>query len=161
MHHDLENAYIPSCTDCQRNKSTTTKPVGLSHPLPIPDARCDSVAIDFIGPLPVDNRCNYLHRPSRVIDKAGLTWVLMYISLFILSFLVDDLLPISFLMAEQLAEIFFDKWYCKNGLLLRLQQTLYVMILEKTALANQCKTKNVYKVTTHKQMAAVSTQIRQ
>src|ERR1700678_440384 len=28
MHHDLENAYIPSCSPCQRNKSRTTKPTG-------------------------------------------------------------------------------------------------------------------------------------
>lgn len=28
---------------------------GPLHPLPIPDKRFDSVAIDFVGPLPVDN----------------------------------------------------------------------------------------------------------
>jgi hypothetical protein len=39
---------------CQRNKSRTTKPVGPLHPLPIPDGRGDSITIDFIGPLPVD-----------------------------------------------------------------------------------------------------------
>ena len=31
MRRDLENAYIPSCADCQRNKSRTTKPVGPLH----------------------------------------------------------------------------------------------------------------------------------
>jgi hypothetical protein len=55
MRRDLEQAYIPSCSECQRNKSTTTKPIGPLHPLPVPDRRCNSVAIDFVGPLPVDN----------------------------------------------------------------------------------------------------------
>ena len=55
MRQHLEQAYIPSCSDCQRNKSRTTKPFGPLHPLPVPDRRCDSVAIDFIGPLPVDD----------------------------------------------------------------------------------------------------------
>ena len=54
MQHDLKMAYIPSCADCQQNKGSTTRPAGPLHPLPIPDSRCDSVAIDFIGPLPMD-----------------------------------------------------------------------------------------------------------
>ena len=49
-----ETAYIPSCTECLRNKSSTHKPTGPLHPLPIPDTRGDSVAMDFIGPLPLD-----------------------------------------------------------------------------------------------------------
>jgi hypothetical protein len=36
------------------NKSATTRPAGLLHPLPIPDKRGDSVTMDFVGPLPVD-----------------------------------------------------------------------------------------------------------
>lgn len=55
MRQDLEKAYIPSCTDCQHNKSSTQKPTGPLHPLPIPDDWGDSVAMDFIGPLPLDN----------------------------------------------------------------------------------------------------------
>jgi hypothetical protein len=54
MRRDLENTYIPTCAECQRNKSQTTKPLGSLHPLPIPDQRCDSIAMDFIGPLPLD-----------------------------------------------------------------------------------------------------------
>src|SRR5262249_5376608 len=54
MRKDLEEAYIPSCSKCQRNKSRTTAPAGPMHPLPIPERRGDSVAIDFIGPLPKD-----------------------------------------------------------------------------------------------------------
>jgi len=55
MRKDLEEAYIPSCEDCQCNKGPTHKPSGPLHPLPVPDARFDSVAIDFIGPLPLDD----------------------------------------------------------------------------------------------------------
>ena len=52
MRCDLEQAYIPSCSPCQRNKSRTTKPTGPLHPLPVPDARFEAVALDFVGPLP-------------------------------------------------------------------------------------------------------------
>src|ERR1700683_3191947 len=55
MHQNLENAYIPSCSDCLHNKSSTNKPMGPLHPLPIPDACGDSIAMDFIGPLPLNN----------------------------------------------------------------------------------------------------------
>jgi hypothetical protein len=40
------------------NKSSTRKPTGPLHPLSIPDDRGDSVAIDFIGPLPLDKNFN-------------------------------------------------------------------------------------------------------
>ena len=33
MRKDLEEKYIPGCQECQRNKSSTTKPVGPLHPL--------------------------------------------------------------------------------------------------------------------------------
>jgi hypothetical protein len=32
MHRDLENAYIPSCTECQRNKNCTLKPTAPTAP---------------------------------------------------------------------------------------------------------------------------------
>lgn len=51
MRKDLDQGYIPSCIDCQHNKSHTTKPAGPLHPLPIPEGccDCDSIAIDFVG----------------------------------------------------------------------------------------------------------------
>jgi hypothetical protein len=52
MHRDLEKAYIPSCMECLRNKSATCKHMGLLHPLPILDECGNSMAMDFIGPLP-------------------------------------------------------------------------------------------------------------
>ena len=55
MGRDLEKAYIPSCEDCQRNKSRTTKAPGPLHPLPVPDSRGSSIAMDFIRPLKPDH----------------------------------------------------------------------------------------------------------
>ena len=99
MRKDLEEGYIPSCAECLRNKSSTSKPSGPLHPLPIPDERCESVSMDFIGPLPPDNgfdciltMTDRLNSDVRIIPtKTTLT-------------------------AEELAVLFFDNWYCENGL---------------------------------------------
>ena len=99
MRRDLEEAYIPSCVECQRNKSSTTRPIGPLHPLPVPDHRCDSVAIDFIGPLPLDRAYDSI---VTFTDRLG-----------------SDvrLIPTSTtLKVEELAELFFKEWYCENGL---------------------------------------------
>ncbi len=40
------------------NKSPIMKPSGPLHPLPIPDNHGNSIAIDFIGPLPLDSGFN-------------------------------------------------------------------------------------------------------
>ena len=99
MRTDLEEGYIPSCIDCQRNKSATTKPRGPLHPLPVPDERCDSIAMDFVGPLPTDDGFDYL---LTITDRLG-----------------SDLrfVPTTKnVTAEQLAILFFDAWYCENGL---------------------------------------------
>ena len=58
MRTDLEEGYIPSCIECQWNKSSTSKPSGPRHPLPVPNDRCQSIAMDFIGPLPDDKGFN-------------------------------------------------------------------------------------------------------
>ena len=96
MHRDLENAYIPSCMACQRNKSSTTKPIGPLHPLPVPDARCDSVAIDFIGPLPVDNGLDTI---ITFTDRLGSD--------------IQIIPTVSSLTAEKLAELFFNNGIVK------------------------------------------------
>ena len=99
MRHDLERAYIPGCADCQRNKSRTTKPLGPLHPLPVPDSRCDSVAIDFIGPLPVDDGYDCI---LTLTDRLGSD--------------IRIIPTTCSLTAQELAEIFFREWYCENGL---------------------------------------------
>jgi Integrase zinc binding domain len=99
MRRDLEQAYIPACADCLRNKSCTTKLPGPLHPLPVPDARGSSIAMDFIGPLPLDNNFNCI--------------------LSITNHLGSDVRVVptnSNINAEDLALVFFNNWYCENGL---------------------------------------------
>jgi hypothetical protein len=99
MRRDLVEAYIPSCAGCMRNKSTTSAPAGPLHPLPVPDARGDSVAIDFIGPLPEDAGYNMLvTMTDRLNSDVRLVPCRDNIS------------------AEHFATLFFDHWYCENGL---------------------------------------------
>jgi len=103
MRRDLEKAYIPSCVECQRNKDRTSQPTGPLHPLPVPDKRFDSVALDFVGPLP---------------EEEGFDTVLT-----ITDTLRADihLIPIhSTYTAAQIATVVFDHWYCENGLMLHL-----------------------------------------
>ena len=99
MRTDLEKGYIPSCVDCQRNKSSTKPPVGPLHPLPIPDGRCDSISMNFIGPLPTDESHDCI---LTITDRLGSE---------------VRVIPMSInLTAHQLAVLFFDNWYCENGL---------------------------------------------
>lgn len=99
MRKDLQDGYIPSCLDCQHNKCLNSKPAGPLHPLPVPDERCDSTTLDFIGPLPLDKGHDTI---LTITDKLG-----------------SDIRIIpthSNLTAEALALLFFDNWYCENGL---------------------------------------------
>lgn len=99
MQRDLEEAYVPSCEDCQRNKSCTHKPADPLHPLPVPNARFDSVAIDFIGPLPPDEGFDTI---IMMTDRLGAD--------------IRIIPSHTTLTAEQFAMVFFNYWYCENGL---------------------------------------------
>ena len=99
MRKDLENAYIPSCADCLRNKAPTTRPAGPLHPLPVPDDRGSSIAMDFVGPLPLDEGYDCI---LSITDRLG-----------------SDvrIIPTKInITAQDLAVVFFDNWYCENGL---------------------------------------------
>ena len=99
MRRDLEEGYIKSCDACQRNKASTTKKVGPLHPLPVPDGRYQSIAIDFVMPLPDDHGMNGL---AVITDRLGAD---------------IRLIPLkTTVTAEQFAQFFFDNWYCHNGL---------------------------------------------
>jgi hypothetical protein len=101
MRRDLENAYIPSCTKCQRNKTQTLKPTGPLHPLPVPDDRFDSVTLDFIGPLPEENGKDTI---LIMTDPLGADICIAGTH--------------SSYTAAQVAMVLFNKWYCENGLML-------------------------------------------
>ncbi|PSR72503.1 hypothetical protein PHLCEN_2v11626 [Hermanssonia centrifuga] len=99
MRKELESIYVPACESCQRNKSGTKRPTGPLHPLPVPDGRCDSVAMDFVGPLPEDDSHNCI---LTITDRLGS-------DLRIIPCHID-------ISAKELATIFFREWYCENGL---------------------------------------------
>ncbi|OJT13288.1 Transposon Tf2-12 polyprotein, partial [Trametes pubescens] len=99
MRHELETMYIPSCDACQRNKGETRRPRGPLHPLPVPDARCDSVAIDFVGPLPPDSGMDCI---VTMTDRLGSEMRFVPCR--------------TDMSAEDFAGLFFQHWYCENGL---------------------------------------------
>ena len=103
MQHDLKQGYISSCIECQQNKSSTIKPARLLHPLPVPDGQCDSVAIDFVGLLPEDENKNCI---VSMTDH-------LHSDVHIIATQTD-------IDAKSLACLFFDYWYCENGLLLHI-----------------------------------------
>ena len=79
------------------------KPIGSLHPLPIPDGQGDSVAMDFIGPLPEDEGFNCI---VMMTERMGSDIQI-----------VPTRMDIA---AEDFAQLFFDHWYCENGLPLEL-----------------------------------------
>jgi hypothetical protein len=99
MRQDLLKAYIPSCVDCQCNKDTTSKPTDPLHPLPIPDQRGDSIAIDFIGPLPIDDGFDSI---VTITNRLG----------------SDICIAATHtnITTEHFAAQFFNVWYCENSL---------------------------------------------
>ena len=99
MRKDLEEGYIPSCIDCSRNKSSTSKPIGHLHPLPVPDECCDSISMDFIGPLPLDQGHDCI---LTIMDCLGSDICIIPTS--------------TKLTTKELASLFFDNWYCENSL---------------------------------------------
>ena len=98
MRKNLLNGYIPSCPDCQWNKLLTNKPAGPLHPLPVPNHHFESIAMDFIGPLPSDDGCDFI---ITMTDWLGTN---------------IQIAPCKTTMtAEDFATLFFDHWYCENG----------------------------------------------
>jgi hypothetical protein len=96
---NLQNSYFLSCIDCQRDKGNTSKPTGPLHPLPVPDQQGDSIAIDFIGPLPLDDGFDAI---VTITDQLGSDVRIAPTHINI--------------TAERFAAQFFDLWYCENGL---------------------------------------------
>jgi hypothetical protein len=96
---DLQQSYIPTCIECQWSKGSTLKPTGPLHPLPIPDHRGNSIAIDFIGPCPVDNGFDTIVTITYCLGSD-----------------IHIAPTHTTIMAECFAAQFFDLWYCENGL---------------------------------------------
>lgn len=98
MRRDLARGYVPACMDCQRNKSSTSKTAGPLHPLPVLDKQFDSVAINFIGPLPKDNGFDTI---VTMTNRLGAD--------------VQIVACMAEMSVEDFPFLFFDKWYCQNG----------------------------------------------
>jgi transposase InsO family protein len=50
--------YVSTCEKCQRNKHRQSKPPGLLHPLPVPEARWQHITMDFMTGLPISDGFN-------------------------------------------------------------------------------------------------------
>jgi hypothetical protein len=72
------------------NKISTQKPKGLLHSLPIPDRPWQLIGINFMGPLPKSNDCNYLMvvidcltshvhlvPPTTMVTGKGIAWLFL------------------------------------------------------------------------------------
>jgi hypothetical protein len=72
---------------------------GPLHPLPVPDGRGTSVAMDFVGPLKLDNGFDCI---LTITDRLGA-------DIRIIPTRID-------INAEDLTVLFFDHWFRENGL---------------------------------------------
>src|ERR1700742_4414583 len=52
--------FCKTCDICQQAKTSSKKPAGELHPLPIPNKPWESIGMDFIGPFPESQGYNYL-----------------------------------------------------------------------------------------------------
>jgi len=52
--------FVQSCPDCQKDKAAHHHPSGMLHPLELPFAPWQSIAIDFITDLPLSDNCDQL-----------------------------------------------------------------------------------------------------
>ena len=99
MCRGLEQLYVPGYDKCQRNQSPTHRPRSPLHPLPVPDGCFHSVGIDFIGPLPEDDGSNCI---ATVTCRLGAD---------------IRLIPChTDTSVEDFVALFFEHWYCENGL---------------------------------------------
>jgi hypothetical protein len=80
-----------------------TKPTGPLHPLPVPYDCFDTIALDFIGPLPEENGKDTILTMTNPLGA----------DIHITS-------THSSYTATQVTMVLFDEWYCKNGLMLNL-----------------------------------------
>ena len=82
-----------------KNKDRTTKRARPLHPLPVPDGRFRHIVIDFVGLLPKEGGFDEL---ATFTDRLGADVRLAAVK--------------STMNADQFAVVFFNTWYCKNGL---------------------------------------------
>jgi hypothetical protein len=84
----------------------TLKPTSPLHPLPVPDNQFDTVALDFIGPLPEEDG------NATILTMTDLLGADIHIAG-----------THSTYTAAQIAIVLFNEWYCENSLMLHLGLT--------------------------------------
>ncbi|KAJ9504824.1 hypothetical protein QJQ45_005492 [Haematococcus lacustris] len=92
--------YIRTCTHCQGNKSSTTKPFGLLQPLPVPQHRWEQVSMDLITQLPV--------------TSAGHDAIVVFVDK--LTKMIHTVPTTTTVSAPELAQLFFDSVFKYHGL---------------------------------------------
>ncbi|KAJ9522563.1 hypothetical protein QJQ45_008332 [Haematococcus lacustris] len=92
--------YIRTCTHCQRNKSSTTKPFGLLQPLPVPQHRWEQVSMDLITQLPV--------------TPTGHDAIVVFVDK--LTKMIHTVPTTTTVSAPDLAQLFFDSVFRYHGL---------------------------------------------
>ena len=82
--------YVRSCVHCQKAKDSTSKPIGVMYPMPIPSRPWETVTMDFMTNLPecddknmilvvVDKFTKFTHMiPARMNDTAAETASLFF-----------------------------------------------------------------------------------
>lgn len=95
--------YCDSCQTCSRSKPANQKPYGLLDPLPIPARPWESIAMDFISPLPESkNRDGTFDSITIIID--------------LLTAMVHLIPSRTDYKAKQIAEMTFESIYKLHGL---------------------------------------------
>ena len=93
-------SYVRSCDSCQRNKSSSQKPIGLLQPLEVPTVRFEEISMDFIMSLPRTHAGN--DAIFVIVDR--------------LTKLVSFIPTTSDVDAVGAAKLFFNHWYRWFGL---------------------------------------------
>lgn len=103
MRCDLVKGYILSCVDSQHKKSSTKRPAGPLHPLPVPESRFGSMTLNFVSPLPPDKGFDQF---CFMTCHAGVD--------------VQISPCYSSQTGEEFAHIFFCDWYCETDFCMKL-----------------------------------------
>jgi Integrase zinc binding domain len=93
MKQDIRN-FTPRCESCQATKAGNTGPVGLIHPLPIPEERFEEISMDFKDMFKTKDGFDYL---LVIIDR-----LTKYVRLVATK---------TTATATETAQLVFDNWY--------------------------------------------------
>ncbi|KAJ3002426.1 hypothetical protein NUW54_g5855 [Trametes sanguinea] len=96
-------AYCKTCGICATTKSSTTQPMGLLRPLPVPRRPWQYISLDFVGPLPAsENRHGQFDMICVIVDQ--------------LTSMVHLVPTLQTYGAAEMAEVVFDHVYKLHGL---------------------------------------------